>query len=86
MKVENRSEDLAPSSTRATSRTRTTDPSGLARMMMLSNSLTLVSRPLVLMVSWNCWSCETGAAPIRPTGACTFCDWMAPATSLGETP
>ena len=37
------------------------------------------------MVSWNCWSGETGAAPMRPTAACTFCDWITLAISAGET-
>ena len=50
---------------------------------MRSNSLTLVSRPLVLMVSWNCWSCETGAAPIRPTGGLHVLRLDGVATSLG---
>ncbi len=63
------SEICAPSSTRATSLTRTTEPSGLARTMMFSNCSASVSRPWVVIVSWNCWSAASGAAPIRPTAA-----------------
>ena len=81
-----RSDALAPSSTRATSLTRTVEPSGLARMTIFSNSSVLVSRPCVLIVNWNCWSGFSGAAPIRPTAACTFWAWMARATSAGLSP
>jgi hypothetical protein len=63
----------APSSTRATSRSRSTEPSSLVRMAMFSNSSTLTRRPLVWMLSCNCWSREIGRAPMRPTAACTFC-------------
>ena len=41
-----------------------------------------VSRPWVWMLSWSCCSLEIGRAPIRPTGACTFCAWIASITSL----
>ncbi len=51
--------------------------------MISSNCLTVVRRPWVLMVSCSCWSCETGAAPIRPTAAWTFCDWIASITLVG---
>ena len=83
LKVEKRSDALAPSSTRATSLSRIDEPSGLARTMMRRNSSSLVSRPLVLIVSWNCWSWETGAAPMRPTAACVFCDLIASTISAG---
>ena len=46
-------------------------------MTMLSNSSTELSRPLVWMLSCSCWSLEIGRAPMRPTAAWTFCDWMA---------
>ena len=73
----------APSSTRATSLTRTTEPSGLARTMMSSKASASLSRPWVVMVSWNCWSAASGAAPIRPTAAWMFWLWIAAATSEG---
>jgi hypothetical protein len=38
------------SSTRATSRSRSAEPSGLERMMMFSNSFGSARRPLVVMV------------------------------------
>ncbi len=73
----------APISTRATSPTRSTEPSGLARSTILRNCSGVVSVPCVWTLSWNCWSLATGRAPMRPTGACTFCAWMACTTSDG---
>ena len=73
----------APSSTRATSRTRSTDPSGLARTRISPNSAGDVSRPFVCRLIWNCVSSLVGRAPTRPTGACTFCCWIARMMSLG---
>ena len=55
-------------------------------MMMFSNSSTEVRRPLVWMLSWSCWSLARGRAPMRPTAACTFCDWMASMTSAVVRP
>ena len=66
------SELRAPSSTRATSRTRRNEPSGLARMTMLAELRGVVSRPWVWMLSWNCGSSVIGWAPMRPTAAWTF--------------
>jgi len=43
----NVSDDCAPISTRPTSLTRTTEPSGLARITMFSNCETVLSRPSV---------------------------------------
>ena len=37
--------------------------------MMLLNSSTVVSRPCVLMLSWNSTPGTRGAAPTRPTAA-----------------
>ena len=50
-------------------------------MMMSWNSSIETRRPLVSMFSWICWSLSTGRAPMRPTGAWVFCDWMALITS-----
>ena len=55
----------AASSTRATSRTRTYEPSGSARTTTFSNSSGSVRRPLVSMLSWN-WASPIGWAPMRP--------------------
>ena len=63
--------------------TLTNDPSGLARTTMAPNSSTVVSRPLVWMLSWNCWSGSAGCAPMRPTAAWMFCRLMALAMSFG---
>jgi hypothetical protein len=54
--------------------------------MMAPNSSVVVRRPLVLMVSWNCWSGVTGAAPMRPSAAWMFwfesCVMMSPGVRL----
>ncbi len=76
----------APSSTRATSRTRSTDPSGLARSTMAPNSSGVVSRPLVCRLIWNCVSSGIGLAPTRPTAPCTFCACRAAMMSDGDRP
>ena len=80
------SEFCAPISTRATSLTRSSEPSGLARTTMLPNSSGVVSRPLVCTLNWNCCWSLIGCAPMRPTGACTFCDSMALMISEGAMP
>ncbi len=77
------SEFCAPISTRATSPILSTDPSGLARSTIFWNCSGVVSVPCVCTLSWNCWSLGTGREPIRPTGAWTFCDWIACTTSDG---
>ena len=76
----------APSSIRATSRSRSTDPSGVARMTMAPNSAGVTSRPVVCRLNWNCWSLPIGRAPIRPTGATTFCASIAAMMSPGVRP
>ena len=53
---------------------------------MLPNSSTLESRPLVWMVSWNCWSGSAGCAPMRPTAAWMFWRLIALAMSFGVRP
>jgi hypothetical protein len=77
------SEDCAPSSTRATSRTRTSDPSGLARTTMLSNSFAVDRRPIVSSGNCRCCSGPDGWAPIRPNAAWVFCCCTALITSPG---
>ncbi len=73
----------APSSTRATSDRRSTEPSGLARITMSPNCSGVTSRPCVCTLSWNCVASLVGRAPMRPTGACTFCARMASMMSDG---
>ncbi len=51
---------------------------------MFSNWSASVRRPWVVMVSWNCWSGASGAAPMRPAAACTFWLLIAAAMSLGD--
>ena len=75
----------APSSTRATSWMRSTEPSGLARSTMSPNCSGVTSRPWVWTLSWNCWSSSVGRAPMRPTGAWMFCCWMAVMMSEGAS-
>ncbi len=76
----------APSWIRATSRTRSIEPSGLARMTMLPNSSGVDRRPLVCRLIWNCVSSLVGRAPTRPIAACTFCAWIAAMMSDGVSP
>ena len=40
-------------------------------------------RPWVCTLSWNCVASLVGRAPMRPTGACTFCCWIAAMISDG---
>ena len=73
----------APSSTRAMSDSRSTEPSGLARITMWPNCSAVIRRPCVCTLSWNCVASLVGRAPMRPTGACTFCCWIAAMMSDG---
>src|SRR5205814_5422010 len=45
--------------------------------MMSANWSGSVSRPRVLIVSWNCWPLGAGCWPIWPAATCTFCWAMA---------
>lgn len=73
----------APISTRATSLIRRIEPSELARSTISPNCFAVVRRPCVCTLNWNCCSSLIGRAPIRPTGACTLCAWIALITSDG---
>ena len=66
-----------PSSTRATSETRTTEPSGSARRTMLPNSSGFISRPLVTSCSSNGVARPIGSLPREPVVTCAFCAWTA---------
>ena len=70
----------APSSTRATSPSRTISPSSPVLMTMSRNCCSSVRRPWALMASSNCAFCA-GGAPIWPAATCTFCSRMALMTS-----
>ena len=39
--------------------------------------------PWVCTLNWNCVASLVGRAPIRPTAACTFCDWITAMMSAG---
>ena len=65
---------------------RTTAPDSPVRSTMSSNSEALVSRPLALIVYWNCWSPGTGGAPICPAETSRFCSRMAAMKSPGVIP
>ncbi len=57
-----------------------------ALRMMSANCSGSVSRPRVLMVSWNCWPLGTGSWPIWPAATCRFCWAMAATTSAAREP
>ena len=58
---------------RATSRTRTSEPSGLARTTTSPNSSGVTRRPCARTVYVNCWPASAGSAPTWPAGLTTFC-------------
>ena len=76
----------APSSTRATSRMRRTEPSGLARTTMLANSSGVARRPLACRFIWMALPSIVGLAPMRPTAPWTFCVCRAATMSDGARP
>ena len=78
--------DSEPSSTRATSRMRTVDPSALALSTMSSNCRTLVSCPDTLMVAAMTCPGLPGASPSDPAEICRFCVRMALFTLSAERP
>jgi hypothetical protein len=57
-------------------------PSSVARTMMLPNSDSDVSRPCVLIDSWNAALDGAGGAPRTPAATWTFCSRMARMTSV----
>jgi hypothetical protein len=75
----------ALSSTRATSFSRTVEPSVLARSTMLPNcSTALVSWPGTTTVAEMAWPCVIGRSPMLPADTCAFCARMAALTSAGD--
>ena len=77
---------LAPSSTRATSRMRTSWPSEPRLTTTSRNSSSVVSRPSPVSVNWNaCWLSLGGCATC-PATICSFCSCSAATTSLEVKP
>ena len=72
----------APSSTRATSRRRTVEPSGLARTMIAPNSSGEVRRPWARTEYVKSCPLGAGSPPIVPAGLTVFWLWMAEMRSL----
>ncbi len=73
----------APSSMRATSFRRTTEPSVATLSTMFSNSARLCSLLRAVMVALSCWPPTAGRAPSCPAETCAFCALMALPTSEG---
>ena len=69
---------------RATSRSRTVEPSVLARSTMLPNCSTEVSWPATTTVALIGWPATIGRSPIVPDETCAFCARIAALTSLVE--
>ena len=74
----------APSSMRATSRSRVTAPFGSVLTMMSPNSSSLCRRPCALIESCRSSFSAEGEAPTTPAAACTFCSRMARTTSFAD--
>ncbi len=71
---------------RATSVTRTSEPSGLARTTTLPNSSGVTRRPCARTVYVNCWPGGAGSAPTWPAGLTTFWARTALITSVTVIP
>jgi hypothetical protein len=71
---------------RATSPSRSTEPSGRVRTTIASNSSGSESRPRVVSEYWNCWPGGAGGSPTVPAATCWFCSRSTSSTSWAETP
>ena len=71
---------------RATSRSRTVEPSALARRMIDPNSSGDSSWPLTSTSAEVRWSAVDGSAPIEPEATCAFCAVIALLTSSAVRP
>ncbi len=69
---------------RATSRSRTAEPSVLARSTMLPNCSTLESWPLTTTVAAIAWPVMLGRSPMVPEATCAFCARMAALMSADD--
>ena len=74
----------APSSMRATSRSRVTSPFEPVLTMMLPNSVSSASRPCAVTVSWYATGSGIGGAPTTPAATWRFCSRIACTTSPAE--
>ena len=72
-----------PSSTRATSLSRTLVPLGSVRRMTFSNSSMELKRPSAVTEAITCWPGNDGRAPSEPVANCTFCPRTRSSTSGG---
>ena len=77
------SEDSPASSTRATSPSRTCEPSGFTRSRMARNSSGVWRRVWAVMVAVSRWPSTAGSPPSWPAEICAFCAMTAPWTSSG---
>ena len=71
---------------RATSRSRTVDPSGLARSVIAPNSSGEASWPLTSTSAEIFCSGVLGSAPMLPEATCAFCAVIALLTSSAVRP
>ena len=69
---------------RATSFSRTVEPSVLARRTMSPNCSTVVSWPATTTVALIGWLPAIGRSPIVPDETCAFCERIALLTSIVE--
>ena len=72
---------MPPTSMRATSRSRTVEPSGLARSTMAPNSSGVASWPLTSTNAETGCDLRLGSAPRLPDATCAFCASIALVTS-----
>ena len=72
---------MPPTSTRATSRRRTVEPSGLARSTMPPNSSGVPSWPFTSTRAATFWLARLGSAPMLPEATCAFWAVIAAFTS-----
>ena len=75
-----------PSSTRATSLSRTAAPSALVRSRMFSNSCGVEKRPSADTVAVNICVSGEGSPPTWPAENCTFCPRTAASTCEADRP
>ena len=72
-----------PTSQRATSRSRTVEPSALVRRMTDSNWSVVCSSVRAVIVALSCWPVAAGLPPNWPAETCAFWAWSAATTSFG---
>ena len=77
---------MPPISRRATSRSRTVEPSGLARSVMAPNSSGELNWPFTSTSAEIFWSGVDGSAPTLPEATCAFCALIALVTSSAVRP